>query len=243
LDNEKAGVIAEHLESCQFCREYCENCRQYQQCIVDSASDKIPERAVLLADRLFAAASRGQIIHLSSLTTTHTSASVLLAADGERKPGSKIRNLATLYSETPEVVLRVMRDFDHGYDYVQLIADDPNLTSHVMVQIPRSDQEFITDADGKAVIDKDIEDGFETSNWQIKMPDAVFSLEPLTYDPDRVEYAKEMTLETNQHDRIEVRFEGKTEGKQISIRIIELQGQTDFDTVRVSVTQDNLSKM
>jgi hypothetical protein len=134
-----------------------------------------------------------------------------------------------------------MRDFDRGHDYLQLISDDPALSSHIMVQIPQLQKEFITDENGRAEIDASVLDKPDQLSWQIRMPDAVFSLEPLVYDPNKTEYSKDIVLTTEKQDKIKVTFEGKTEGKQISIRILELDGRTDFGVVRVSVSQHHAS--
>lgn len=69
------------------------------------------------------------------------------------------------------------------------------------------------------------------------MPDAVFSLEPMIYDPDKTEYSKELDLITDNKDRINVKFEGKTEGKRISIKILELDGKKDYGELKITFVQ------
>ena len=72
--------------------------------------------------------------------------------------------------------------------------------------------------------------------------DAVFNLEALTYDPNRVEYSSDTVLQTERNDRVSVTFEGLAAGKRITLRVLELEGRTDFDRVLVSVSPGNGSE-
>ena len=79
--------------------------------------------------------------------------------------------------------------------------------------------------------------------WQVKLPDAVFDLEPLLYDPDRALYTDGTVLESPDGDRVQVLLEGKTEGKLITIRVLELDGSPDYEPIRVVVTQQKSSRV
>lgn len=241
-DSSKTAEISAHVEECEFCREFCENYRLYKVSIEDAAQEEIPLKALNLGGRLLTQAMSGRIIDLRPLGEQNWE-KLYMAADGEpdHKPG--IINLGTLYSEDPELVLRVMRDSEKGYDYLQLIADDPLIASHVMVRIPEIEKEFLTDDNGRAILDETLAENIAQMKWQIKMPDAVFSLQPLVYDPEAVEYKKEMILETEKKDKIVISFEGKTEGKQITVRIQQLEGKSDFGQVIVSISQQGVSEM
>jgi hypothetical protein len=130
---------------------------------------------------------------------------------------------------------------DTHEDYLQLISDDPAISSNALVQVPKLNREYVADSRGQAAIDiTDIDMG-EELNWQIKMPDAVFSLQPLKYEPDRTEYCEEVILTTKNNDRIRVTFEGKSQGKNISVEILELDGKDDFGAVTVVVSQDDVT--
>jgi len=232
--------IAAHIIKCEFCQEFCDNYQLYRESIKKASRENIPEKFQKLADRIFSDSLKGKIIYLQPLG--ESPASFALAADGEKKrPG--IVNLAELCSEEPELILRVMRDNTKGHDYLQLISNDPKVASHVLVQIPDIEKEYLTDNEGRAILDESLIADVSHLKWQIKMPDAVFSLKPLVYDPDAVEYKKDVVLETEKDDKIQVTFEGKTEGKQISIRILQLEGKTEFDPVRVSVSQKGISQV
>lgn len=242
LDEPSAGRVREHLGECEFCREFCENQRLFLDSVSRAAGEAIPIKALQLADRLYHETLQGRIVRLAQLTEGDIKGAMPpLAADGDKEFAPHVQNLTTLCSESPEIILRVMRDLDKGEDYLQLISDDPALSVRVMVQIPELKREFITDDNGQATLESGLPDAPEKLTWQIKMPEAVFSLEPLVYDPDKTEYAEDIILETERKDKIKVTFEGKTEGKQISIRILQLDGRTDFGPVKVSVSQQNVS--
>lgn len=243
LDISEVESIKDHLEDCEFCRQFCENYRLLLDSLNRAKNEKIPPAALELANRIFRQAMKANVIPLFPLTTAETESAVLLAADGQEKPSPTVQNLTTLYSEDPEVVLRVMRDPDRDHDYLQLISDDPDLVSCVMVQLPELGREYITDENGHAVIEGDTPENCGKLKWQIKMPDAVFDLEPLVYDPNKVEYSGETILETENRDKIQVTFEGKTEGKQITLRIIELDGKTDFGNIKVFVSQHKIGRL
>ena len=241
LDEPSAGRVKEHLGECEFCREFCDSYQLFLDSISRASKEGLPTKALQLADRLYHDALAGKIIFLEPLLSEVSAPPLRLAADGEKEFAPHVQNLTTLCSEIPEIILRVMRDLDKGQDYLQLISDDPALSTRVMVQIPELKREFITDDNGQATLESGLPDAPEKLTWQIKMPEAVFSLQPLVYDPDKTEYAKDIILETERKDKIKVTFEGKTEGKQISICILQLDGRIDFGPVKVSVSQQNVS--
>lgn len=222
LTNDPAmeSKINEHLTGCEFCREYCEQFRHFL--------DLIDQKDTF-----------GSIIPLRLLDERPDQDRIYLAADG--KGEEKIRNIATLYSENPEVVVRVMRDTQAGYDYAQIISDDPDLSANVMIHLPDIDREFIVDDSGLARLDGLEDIDLEKMKWQLKMPRAVFTVEPLAYDPDRIEESRDFVLETDNGDRLKVIIEDKTEGKQISLQVLALNGKTDFKDARVNILCKSLS--
>ena len=204
--------------------------------------EPLPAGARALADKLYGEAARGQIVKLLPLTNA-SEKNLRLAADSFDRARTPIVNLATFYSTSPEIVLRLMRDLDQGSDYLQLIGMDPKVTSHVLVQLPEIGREFATDDFGKAVIGRAEFADFEKLKWQIKLPDALFLLEPLIYDPDWTTTSKEVTIESEQGDRIRVTLEDKVEGKQILIRVLEFDGKAEFGEVRVMISQHEITEI
>jgi hypothetical protein len=242
-DTKRVQSVEAHITECEFCHEYCDLYRQGLALQSDADFIEITETDLLTADRIYSQAMAGRVVPLNLMTTAQSLGQNLMAADGSGKTVKSATNLATLYSEEPEMVLRVMRDFEHDIDYLQLIGTDPELTAHVLIQIPEIKKEYITDDLGRAVVPRGELGNVETLHWEIKLPDVRFDLRPVVYDPEHVESVREMTLETEQHDRILVTFTSKTAGKQILIRVLELDGQTNYDSVRVSISQQQLQEV
>lgn len=242
-DRQRGEEIQAHLEICEFCREYLESYNFVRKTFDELSEQELPVKALALADKLYRQAFTGQIIPLETLASEKTDQPFLMAADGEEKFTPDTVSLATYFSKNPELVLKIMRDNRGNQDYLQLIGDSPQAGANVLVQIPDTDLEFFTNSEGTARIDDLDMRKIEKYKWQVKMPDAVFELEPIRYDPEKIEYSKEITLETEKNDKIMVAFEGKTEGKQISIRILELEGKSDFESIRVQLSQEGRSIM
>jgi len=239
LDERAVGQVRKHLIDCEFCREFCDDYRLLQESMMAVAQKEPSPEATALADRLYREAIAGRIISLTILRLQAGDLSLPLAADGGHKPEPLPERAITLYSEDPEIVLRVMRGSQPSDNYLQLISEDPGLVSHVLVQAPQLGREFVTDDTGRVDLRDESLELTDELKWQIKMPDAVFDLEPLAYDPNKTEYSRQVILETEKQDKIEVTFEGKTEGKRLSLRVIALEGRTDFGKVTVLVDRQH----
>jgi len=230
-------TITAHLESCQFCREFCSEFRAMTEHIDEAVRQHRPGSGEHPADGIYHAALAGLSIRLVQTTSIAPPEVALLAADGSSSTSPRLENLGTLYSENPEIVLRIMRDNVHRCEYLQLVSEDDRLISSVLVQVPALDLSILTDRNGRGDIDwREIKD-LARHEWRVKLPDAEFSLAPLEYDPDQVEYHEETVLETTRGDRVGIRFEGRVEDKRITVRILQLGGRSDFGTVHVAVTQ------
>jgi hypothetical protein len=227
--------IAAHIAECEFCCEVCDNYRLEKSAINNDIQVSVPMAAKALADRFYAEALKSLNIELIPMLKEHPSISYL-AAEGEIEKPSGVANLATFYSEKPEMILRVMRDYGQGYDYLQLTGNEPELVSNILLTVPELDREFVTDDFGRATFIDPLPQKIDALKWQIKMPDAVFALEPLQYNPEAIQYRTDMILETDRHDKIKINFEGKAEGKQINISILSLEGKADFSAVKVVVS-------
>jgi hypothetical protein len=228
--------ISEHIRECEFCSEFCETYKLYRDSVDSADILDLPQSALDAADDLYKRALRGMIVDMRPLAGD-IDIPLRLAADGGKSFEPDIVNLATLCSEQPEAILRVMRDSSRGIDYVQLISDDPELSRSVMIRIPEIGWESLTDDEGKAIIEKQIGDDISNLKWQIKLPDAVFSMKPLEYDPDETRCSGETELTTADSDRIHIELQSKTEGKQIAIKVLELDGKKDFGDIRVVISQ------
>ena len=241
LDDAETGKLAGHLEGCEFCREFMDDYRLLQESLAMAEQEELPEAVKELTDRLYRESLLGCVVSLETLPAASGEHTLPLAADNEREPTPFPDLAITLYSEDPEIILRLMSGPQPDDNYVQLICDDSELVSHVLVRAPQLGREFLTDAGGRAELGDTPLEITDDVKWQIKMPDAVFDLAPLKYDPDKPEHSEQVTLETDRQDRLQVTFERMTEGKRITLRLIELDGKQDFGEVKVVVTTEHTS--
>jgi len=241
IDKKRMEKISTHVNECEFCHDYCEDYRAMLDAEAASIHGQLSPRALSAIDRIHKNSIQGRIIELKRFDQPATKI-YQLAADGEDKPKLNIENIATLYSDQPEIILKLMRDNLKKQEYIQLIANDDSLTSGVMVEIPDAGRSFLTDDWGKAPIDESLSDKILSMKWQIKMPSATFALTPFKYDPEAVEYQKDIILHTEKDDKIKVSFKGKTVGKQISISILQLEGDNEFGQVKMVVSQKDKIK-
>ncbi len=239
LSGVESDQVALHVETCEFCREFCDNYAALIESTRAISGEALPDRALKMADKLYRQALGGKIISLSPLGGDAPVSDMLLAADGPAERSPRVQNLATHYCEDPEIVLRVMRDPGLEQDYLQLISDDASLVSGVLVQLPQLGREFVTDESGHATLGERSQQNWDELKWQVKMPDAVFDLEPLAYDPEAVQSSTDSILKTDAGDRIQVTLEDLAESKQITIRVLEMDGTDDFDAIRVVVSQED----
>lgn len=237
-ENNNQTEISAHIKECEFCAEFINNYKAMRQAEQETElSQPLPQNMRNLANRLYMDSLRGRIIELNNLANRNAAEnSSLIAAHGAESKPSGVKCIATLYSENPELVMRLMQDPLRENNYLHLIADTPELTDHVLVQIPEYKREFVTDENGIADIDLTDIQNIGAANWQIKMPDATFELEQLKYEPEKVEYSHEQLLETDRGDKIKIRLEGRTESKLLSIEVLELAGQENIGEVTACVT-------
>jgi len=238
LDTAEIEIVAAHVRDCEFCREFCDEHRLLKESTASAAQVGWSAEVADLAYRLYRQALTGQVISLTPLRSDEIQTVWPLAADGKRSPSGAARSALTLFSEEPEIVLRVMRGAEPQQNHLQLVADDPSLVSHVLIQAPQLGLEYLTDHAGRAELGEEGTRFTSETRWQLKMPDAVFDLEPLVYDPDKTEYSEQVVLETRKQDKIEVTWESKVEGKKLSVRILALDGRTDFGEMTVALDQE-----
>jgi len=222
--------VRKHVNSCEFCTEFCDAYRSYIQAETVSDSE-FADAAAKIVGREY---TGGNVIELSLLRKSETTGTTRMAADSEKPRGDRL--IATFASEDPDMILRLKRSADEQSDYFQLVAADPKQVANVLIRIPELNWEIITDSMGRGTIEEPFKDDPAGLKWQIVLPNAEFDLEPVSYDPDRTEYSEKLELTTEKDDCIWVLFEGKTEGHQITLWIDRLNGKTDFTEARVVVS-------
>ncbi len=230
--------VRAHLEICEFCREYLEDYRSHSKVIGELMSAPLSGKISSFLDRLARQNRRGLVIDLTVLPIVTVAPQKYLAADSPTPDRAGSLSIATLYSENPEIVLRMMRDQQDNSRYLQLIAESIDLTANVLVCAPEVGAEIATDSDGRAVLPESLTGNPADLQWQVRLPEASFDLHPLVYSPDRVEYSRDMVLESDRGDRIKVTLIGKTVGKQIEIELLQLDGHEDFEKVKILLIED-----
>ena len=243
LEEPETGKLSGHLDDCEFCREFLDDYRLLQESLAMAEQEELPEAVRELTERLYRETLLGCVVSLEPLAAEAGLPTRALAADRETEEAASHDPGITLYSEDPEIILRLMSGPRPDDNYVQLISDDSALVSHVLVQAPQLGREFLTDARGRAELGAAPLELTDDIKWQIKMPDAVFDLEPLVYDPDKPEHSEQVTLETDRQDKLEVTFERLTEGRKITLRLLELDGKQDFGEVKVVVATEQTSRL
>lgn len=235
VDEERSA--RDHIQSCELCQEFCD----YYHSLVDSIKQEVDAPltadASRLANALYTGTYEGKLITLSPLAKESGYQYHRIAADSSSDHPNHDFSLATLFSENPDIILRIMRDPQEEHDYLHLVSEDESLVSGVLVQLPDLDTEFLTDQSGHAIIGTEPPGDYSELRWQIRMPHAVFLLEPLVEERDSVEFSKEITLQSESEDEVEVRFEKKGNAKQLIIRIIKLAGEAEFEHLKVAVSQ------
>lgn len=238
-----AATVATHLAVCEFCSGYVRQYDSYRRGLQEILDAPLPAAT---ANFLFSADRRGagaNIIDLVALPALRTTRETHYAADGKQAPLRDIVSLATLYSESPEIVMKLMRDQRDGSNFVQLIAESSHLTANVLVCTPDQGMEIVTNDDGRAILPSNLMTDPATIHWQIRLPEATFDLVPLIYDPNKTEYSQETVLETDRGDRVRVRLMGKTVGKQVEVELLALEGKSDFAAVKIVIIADNQSQL
>lgn len=156
-----------------------------------------------------------------------------LAADGVATPVAGLQHRATLYSEDPEVILRVMHDPATGRDLLQLTANDSSLTKHVYVHLNDPPAEFLTDEWGRAEIPAQSLGDPAAQSWRLQLPDASFMLKPL----EQSKSARETVIDLPDGDSVGVTFLTDPKGLSLRVRPLRIHGQESIERVRVVVCQ------
>lgn len=239
LDKKKYDEIDHHVADCDFCQEYCNQYKSLSDEINRVKGHDLNQTASEITSDIMERLNRKNIIPLFSITAPEAQSTKLMAADGQATESNYLHTLITLGSESPEVVLKLMRNPKTGCDFIQLIGDNKEQITNVLVQLPDIDKEFLTDSNGLAQIDQQFE-SYENLKWQIKLPSAVFELQKVEFDSEKAESVSRTILISDADDKLEVILEKKSEGAQLNIRILEVAGKKVDGEIRAVVAQKDM---
>lgn len=232
---ETAHSTIAHIRECEFCKTYCE---RYKLLLSEIDSVGVIDREDIseIASSIFAGKSLPNIIYLSPFHRNTLPGQRILAADGERANEPVLQNLATWYSQEQDIVVRVMRDTERAVDYLQVIAQDESQMSHVLIESANAQLTYVTDKQGKVEFGlRQVED-LASIRWQIRLPEAVFQLDSLSYNPERVKSETDTILESPGGDKVSIKLQEKSEGKEIIVRVLALDGNAQYQHARVAIT-------
>ncbi len=229
-------AISRHVEECEFCREMIERLRSRALSDTELESSSTTPTLTGQAEACFTAALRGRRIALKVLARQAPKASGLLAADSPPAAQPETAAVATFFSEHPEVVLRLVHDARAGTDHVQVIADDAALFDHVLVCLPHREREFLTDSVGRAQIDSPPLMSPEDSDWELRLPEAVFELPEFVTGQPTAEGAVGTIFQTERGDGIRVKIEDQSGTWVLSAELLTLDGSSKFAPARFYLT-------
>lgn len=239
-ERERMAMVAAHLQDCRSCRERLERLAAWREGVADSVSHGLPAQAVSLANNVYRdALVAARIVPLVLMPFQQEEQAGRLAADGGPTPVAPtgLRHLATLYSEKPEIVLRVMRDAQTQEDTLHLLGKDPALVRNVLVHIVDPPMDFVTDQHGVVNLGRGRLDDPASLQWQVRLPDATFQLTPLEHPSAVSGASQEFELAAEGGNRVGVTVDRAAEGMILRLRMIAVGGRENPERVRLVVTQ------
>ncbi len=239
---ETAESIIVHVRDCEFCSTYCERFKMLLSS-VESAEVLDPSAIADIAAGIFEATTSSKIIPLSRMIHDRLSAQRLLAADGGRANEPSLQNLSTWYSQEQDIVVRVMRDTRRAVDFLQVIAPDESLMAHVLIESVDARLAYVTDNLGKVEFGMMQIEDIASVKWQIKLPEAVFRLDLLAYDPEHIKSETDTILVSPGGDKVSIKLQNKTEGKEILVRVLALDGNDRYQHARIAITSNSGSEI
>jgi hypothetical protein len=225
--------VGEHVTLCPLCREYVSQIEDWNH-LTTSLPGTTPDIREFHFQRVF---------DLRLLVGQRRESAFRLAADSppSAHDTAGVEGTATLYCENPELVLHVARDRKSGRQSLHLIGPTPAHTARVLIRVTDPPLEFVTDEHGVAVVGENLLPDPATLQWQVKVPDATFELQPLRSGPDIVISARELELAADPTNRIRVRLEARSDGIALEVTLLEIGGRTSMEKARVVVSQPERS--
>lgn len=232
-ERDSRDPVAVHMADCGLCRDELSLMEKW---LADhnTQNSTMPPRSLFEEAVLKLLQRPSSVIQLTILEMSQrTGVGHSLAADGVVMPQAGLQHRATLYSEEPEVILRIMYDPATQRDVLQLTADDPVLSGHVFIRYGDPPIDVLTNERGIAEIPaKSIDDPMALS-WRVQLPDASFTLRAL----DAPRLPDETVIDLPDGDRIAVAALSDTAGLSLRVRPLRIHGREQIGRFRAVVCQ------
>jgi len=230
-------LVAAHVLECGVCADEMAAIGEWLAELERSTVSGTLPLSGMAASILTRAAQLMRTIVLVPLETSPIAISPpALAADGASQPSPGWTHRATLYSEIPELVMRVMHDAATNRDFLHLSGADPELTRHVMIHLVEPSLDFLTNENGIAEVEAGAIVDPGSVSWQLRLPDATFHLSTLELGQEQVP-GSGTVLETPDGNRVEARMVDQHGGILLSVRPLAIGGMTEFARVQIVVSQ------
>jgi hypothetical protein len=229
------------MTECAECRRRLDEIEEWLAEVERSRVAGMPDAARAQAKQLYDdAITAARVVQLNPMAMPSEEIPVHLAADGQPEPPGHegLQHRATLISDDPELVLRIMHDPTSGDDRLHLIGSDRSMVQHVMIRADDRELEFVTDADGCATVHADLPADLSNINWQVRLPDATFALSPLEQMPPDAPSGDEITLDAGDDNRIGVVLEKDHDGLALRVRLLRINGRDDIERARLVISQE-----
>ncbi len=242
-ESESLRAIRAHLDGCEDCRVRFAEIEGWHIAVEGSMAEGFPRVAQSVADQIYRdAITASRVVLLSPMTMPQTHEPVHLAADGQAETESvrPLEHRATMVSENPELVMRIMRDPASGEETLHLIGADPSVTRHVIIHVDDPPLDLVTDADGKALLTGTPMANPADARWEIRLPDATFALtrlEGMGIDPGG---EREVTLSSGPDNEMGITLTEGPDGLALRLRLLRVNGRNNIERARLVISQQDL---
>lgn len=163
----------------------------------------------------------------------------LLAAQSQTLPGRQIPSIS-LVSADQRILLKVVKDDTTKNTWLYVIADESELFQNVVVRPFGDDREYITDESGKVLLGKIEIDSDSLSQVEIRIPRAVFVLEPFR---GAVTGEQSTVLRADNGDEIQVSLHRVGSDQEIEIELVKLSPRATTGPLRIAIREEDTGRM
>ena len=232
--------IESHLYKCAKCQEILSELEAYYEILSKEMQKPIP---VWLRERVEQTISPKRLsfvlrpILYKEEFGDDRQATYLLAARTRQEPEGKLAHLTTLSSENDEIILRMMRDNLTGNTVLFVISESPEYYQNVLLKLSGVDQEFMTDANGRADLGNTELPDLPELKISVTVADDVFKLTALDSKIHKKDRPQEFILTGPSGDRLKFTLKQKDHATLLQIQILEIGGKAEYGALMIAVNR------